>query len=101
MAVRVARLCPPMLLLLDLKALGSGGQDLVRALRSIRGVAPQALFVGMADEDYAAPVSRSPFPGIDRLICKPLEPLALAAVLDEARALHEVYMYRMQAPLTA
>jgi CheY-like chemotaxis protein len=54
MAVRVARLCLPMLLLLDLKALGSGAQDVVRALRGIRGLAPQALFVGM--DDKATPV---------------------------------------------
>lgn len=85
MGARVAHLFQPVLVFIDLNMPGPDGCEVVSQLRQMGGSLAQALCVCLTATGQADDEARCLAAGFDRFLRKPLEPAALADLIDLAR----------------
>lgn len=85
MGLRVAELFQPSLVFLDLDMPGQDGCAVLAEAKKLGGPVANALFVCLTGRSQEGDERRCISAGFDRFIPKPIEPLAMQAVLTEAR----------------
>jgi CheY-like chemotaxis protein len=85
MALRLARLFQPMLVLVDLRMPGLDGCQVMREARDLPGVEPGTLFVCFSATRDEADRQRCLDAGFDYFVSKPVDPAELARILGAAQ----------------
>jgi two-component system CheB/CheR fusion protein len=85
MGARVAQLFQPVLVFIDLNMPGPDGCEVVSLLRQMGGSLAQAVCVCLTATGHTDDEARCLAAGFDRFLRKPLEPSALAELIDLAR----------------
>jgi CheY-like chemotaxis protein len=85
MALRLARLFQPMLVLVDLRMPGLDGCQVRREARDLPGVEPGTLFVCFSATRDEADRQRCLDAGFDYFVSKPVDPAELARILGAAQ----------------
>jgi CheY-like chemotaxis protein len=85
MALRLARLFRPMLVLVDLRMPGLDGCDVMRAARALPGAQPDTRFVCFSASREEADRQRCIDAGFDYFVSKPVDPVELAHILRVAQ----------------
>ena len=85
MALRLARLFQPMLVLVDLRMPGLDGCQVMREARDLPGVEPETLFVCFSATRDEADRRRCLDAGFDYFVSKPVDPAELARILGAAQ----------------
>jgi CheY-like chemotaxis protein len=86
MALRLARLFQPMLILVDLRMPGLDGCQVMREARALPGVAPDTLFACFSATRDEADRRRCLDAGFDFFVSKPVDPAELARILSATQA---------------
>jgi CheY-like chemotaxis protein len=85
MALRLAQLFQPMLILVDLRMPGLDGCQVMREARALPGVSPRTLFVCFSASRDEADRQRCLDAGFDFFVSKPVDPAELAGILGTAQ----------------
>ena len=85
MALRLARLFQPMLILVDLRMPGLDGCQVMHEARALPGVEPETLFVCFSATRDEADRQRCLDAGFDYFVSKPVDPAELARILGAAQ----------------
>lgn len=85
MALRLARLFQPMLILVDLRMPGLDGCQVMREARALPGGEPETLFVCFSATRDEADRQRCLEAGFDYFVSKPVDPAELARILRAAQ----------------